>query len=243
MSPEISPLGLRLERLLLGRPLSCGVLPLLALGAVLARFAEEAPVPREGIAPPVVFGVAGEHSDLREVGSVLAVRAPALAPEVRRRLSRTILEESRRASLDPLFILALIDVESEFRRDAVSRSGARGLMQLRDATLDYLAEKEGVRLSKEEIDRDPSMQVRLGIRYLAYLERRFGSLNLGLMAYNAGPERLKQALKDGDVGRFKHYVHRVRRGHAGFRQWRLSQRGAVALSENLPPRARSEATF
>jgi soluble lytic murein transglycosylase-like protein len=158
------------------------VLPLLVLGAVLARFAEEAQLKSEGMTPPVVSAAAGEHSDLREIGSVLAVRAPALAPEVRRRLSRTILEESRRVSLDPLFILALIDVESEFRRDAVSRSGARGLMQLRDATREYLAEKEGVRLSKEEIDRDPSMQVRLGIRYLAHLERRFGSLNLGLMA-------------------------------------------------------------
>jgi hypothetical protein len=63
------------------------------------------------------------------------------------------------------------------------------------------------------------------------------------MAYNAGPERLKQALKDGDVGRFKQYVHRVRRGHAGFRRSRLSQGGAVALSEKLPPRARIEATF
>src|SRR6185436_6772520 len=38
--------------------------------------------------------------------------------------------ESLRAGLDPHLVLALIDVESKFRKYAVSRSGARGLMQV-----------------------------------------------------------------------------------------------------------------
>ena len=38
--------------------------------------------------------------------------------------------ESRRAGLDPVLVLALIEVESSFDRYAISRSGAQGMMQV-----------------------------------------------------------------------------------------------------------------
>jgi soluble lytic murein transglycosylase-like protein len=51
-------------------------------------------------------------------------------PFYRVNLLREVHYEAGRARLDPALVLAVIDVESDFDRFAVSRSGARGLMQI-----------------------------------------------------------------------------------------------------------------
>src|SRR4051812_47587161 len=57
------------------------------------------------------------------------------------RLAETIWRESKKYSLDPMLVLAVIKVESEFRSAAVSSYGARGLMQLLPAVAHALAEE------------------------------------------------------------------------------------------------------
>ena len=92
-------------------------------------------------------------------------------------------------------------MESDFEEEAVSEKGARGLMQIKPSTLHFLAEKEGLRLSREEVAADPALCVRLGIRYLRDLQDRFGGdLDLALMAYNAGPTRIRQGHEGGRAG-------------------------------------------
>ncbi len=142
---------------------------------------------------------------------VLAERAPGLGLTLREHLATAIAEESARAGFDPLLVLAVIAVESEFREGAVSSMGARGLMQLQPATLYFLAEREGLRLSREEIDADPALRVRLGVRYLAFLQKQFGDLDLALMAYNAGPTRVFAGLKERNLEAFRRYVATVHR--------------------------------
>lgn len=117
-----------------------------------------------------------------------------------------------------MLILAIIDVESDFSEDAVSPKGARGLMQIRPGTLFFLAEKEGIRLSREEILRDPILCVRLGIRYLKSLQDRFGNLDWALMAYNAGPGRVLRASQSGELEIFARYPRLVRRDFRRFRE-------------------------
>src|SRR5438309_1362460 len=90
----------------------------------------------------------------------------------RRELERR-LEDGKRAGYDPLLILAIIDVESEFDEEAVSSAGARGLMQIQPTTLYFVAQKAGLKLAREEVASDPALQVRLGIRYLRALNDRF----------------------------------------------------------------------
>ena len=89
-------------------------------------------------------------------------------------MSRAIAEEARRAGYDPLLILAIIDVESDFDLEAVSSRGARGLMQIQPVTLHWFAQKQGLRLTREEMAADPGLCVRLGVRYLRSLQDRFG---------------------------------------------------------------------
>jgi len=157
------------------------------------------------------------------VEQVLLERADLDEP-ARHLLALAIAQECDRAQLDPLLVLAVIEVESEFQPDAVSPLGARGLMQLRPATLEFVAQREGLSATPAHLQRDPSLEVRLGVRYLASLEQRFGSVELGLMAYNMGPGKLIAQAKAKDLDRFRNYPRVVLRERQRLLAW-AQQRG------------------
>jgi hypothetical protein len=127
-------------------------------------------------------------------------------------VARTVLEEAARAAMDPLLVLAVIQIESGFDPRAVSPVGAAGLMQLLAPTM------------REELARwrlgaadpfDPVSNVRAGVRYLDRLLDAFDDLDLALMAYNAGPGRIRRHLREGGVPeRFLAYPRGVARARA-----------------------------
>jgi len=89
-----------------------------------------------------------------------------------------IEREARAFDIDAALVSALIRAESNFEPRAVSRKGARGLMQLMPATARRLSVKKPF---------DPASNVKGGVRYLRELVDRFGSRpDLVLAAYNAG---------------------------------------------------------
>jgi hypothetical protein len=139
---------------------------------------------------------------------MLAERMPRLPESDRTRLADAIYQEARAASLDPLLVLAVIAVESGFDHDAESDSGAVGLMQLRPSTLFHEAERSGIDL---EDPGDPVFNVRTGVRYFRRLIRAFGSTDVALMAYNAGPNRILRYLQEEGAipDRFLVYPKRV----------------------------------
>ena len=137
----------------------------------------------------------------------LAVRIPGLLAAERSRLAETIVEESAGARIDPLLVLALIEVESSFDLDALSGRGARGLMQLRPTTMRREAERSGIEFGDPE---EPVPNVQAGVRYLPRLLDAFGREEVALMAYNAGPNRILAYLRAGGIPqRFHAYPRRV----------------------------------
>ena len=112
-------------------------------------------------------------------------------------------------------MLALIQVESSFDPDALSGAGARGLMQLREATL----RRELERAELPDADPlDPVTNVRAGVRYLRRLLDAFGREEVALMAYNAGPNRILRYLREGAIPeRFHAYPRRVQAVHRNLR--------------------------
>ncbi len=237
------PRGEGLFRWLHALGAGCGKLPLVA-GVALVLSARAVPLIAPPEAPRAVeasrFHVTPPDAAL--IDEVLAKRAPDLGLTLRRQIVHAIAEESGQSGSDPLLILAIIDVESDFTEEAISEKGARGLMQIKPSTLHFLAQKQGLRLSREEVASDPALGVRLGIRYLKDLHERFGDLDLALMAYNAGPTRIWQAKKAGELDTFRRYPRLVRRDFKRFREgeglggdWALAQRELEKTPEEKAP--------
>jgi soluble lytic murein transglycosylase-like protein len=89
--------------------------------------------------------------------------------------------------VDARLLAALVWTESGFRPNVVSHAGAAGLAQLMPGTARGL----GLRVDDEVDERfDPERNVDAGARYLRAQLTRFGSVELALAAYNAGPTRV-----------------------------------------------------
>ena len=104
----------------------------------------------------------------------------------------TIREESKKYGLDPFTVAGLIRQESVFNENAISRVGARGLMQLMPATGQLVAKRQGNgRITTADLH-NPSLNIKLGTNYLAEMIGQFGRLEYAAAAYNAGPGRAKR---------------------------------------------------
>ncbi|PWI58130.1 hypothetical protein BM613_05070 [Sulfoacidibacillus thermotolerans] len=109
-----------------------------------------------------------------------------------------IQREAQVAQVDPFLIAALVRVESHFREDDISHAGAIGLMQLMPDTASWAAQKIGMKKYTRADLALPSINIRLGSWYMAYLLRMFhGNLPEALAAYNAGPNRVRRWLRKG----------------------------------------------
>jgi soluble lytic murein transglycosylase-like protein len=134
-------------------------------GASLAASSQPVPV------GPAVASVHGTPSEWVE----------ALPSEGRQWVDE-IESAARDAGLDPRLLAAVVWAESDFHADAVSSAGAIGLAQLMPGTAELLG-----------VDPfDPAENLQGGAEFLAFTIERFGSVELGLAAYNAGPGRVAE---------------------------------------------------
>jgi hypothetical protein len=171
---------------------------------------------------------------VERIDARLRRRLPRLDVGDRCRLARTLVGEAAAARIDPLLVLAVIQVESSYDPDALSHRGARGLMQLREPTFRRELERAGLRW---EDAHDPAVNVKAGIRYLRRLLDAFGREEVALMAYNAGPNRILAYLRDegGIPERYLDYPRKVKAEHGRLRKlWPERRRPAVAVAEIAP---------
>ena len=106
------------------------------------------------------------------------------------------------AQIDPYLVLSVIRQESTFNEKAVSRAGARGLMQIMPHTGLNLARRLEVKPFELRALFDPAVSIRLGSYFLGDQMRQFTTdagadlgFELGLAAYNAGPHNARRWLK------------------------------------------------
>ncbi len=135
----------------------------------------------------IPIGLMGTPVRLTTDNAVVGGAWRAGLPEAGRPWASAIEEAAQRAGLDPRLLAAVVWQESGFEPDAVSKSGAIGLSQLMPATAAELG-----------VDpHDPVANLDGGARFLAWTIEEFGSIELGLAAYNAGPNAVRRA---NDVG-------------------------------------------
>ena len=116
-------------------------------------------------------------------------------PQERLLILRQIHYEARRSGLEPELVLALINVESNFDRFAISSAGAQGLMQVMPFWLDELG------LPDDNLF-DINTNLRFGCTILnIYLDREKGDMRRALARYNGSvgqnwyPQRVYKALR------------------------------------------------
>jgi len=153
---------------------------------------------------PVVVVQKPPPKELLKIYSIVRSHRPDIAEEEAWELSEVILAESSGYGLDPMLVLAVIDVESKFQYGAVSPAGARGIMQILPYVAQSLAGKIGLhQLShaksfRPEFLDDPVLNIKLGVYYLHDLKKSFRNLTHALTAYNMGPTETKNRL-DNDI--------------------------------------------
>ncbi|MFZ5755729.1 MAG: lytic transglycosylase domain-containing protein [Pseudomonadota bacterium] len=137
--------------------------------------------------------VYGDEHYSRKPGALTAARRDAY--------DDLISTAARRWDVDFALVKAVVHAESAFDKDAISRAGARGLMQLMPAT--------AAMLNVTDIH-DPRQNINAGARYLRMMLDRFhGNTRHALAAYNAGEANVR---KYGGIPPFpetKDYVGKV----------------------------------
>lgn len=151
--------------------------------------------------------------EIERIARFLEQRAErTIDPALRRQVATVVVEESRLADFDPLFILAVMEVESSFIPGAVSAAQAKGLLQLRDITIREIVKHEELPAHAVNEPEDV-INLRLGIRYLAMMRDRYPTMDRALAAWNAGPVAVNRELaKTGAVpDRWLAFARKVQR--------------------------------
>ncbi|HEY4252220.1 MAG TPA: lytic transglycosylase domain-containing protein [Roseomonas sp.] len=131
------------------------------------------------------------HAGLQHLAGQLAQRLPGAEPAaVAQAVPMPRLSPEGGFRIDPALLYAVTRQESNFEPTAISRAGARGLMQLMPETASLITNDPT--LAGDAVDRlhEPGLSLELGQRYLLLLTRQEGvegNLIRLLAAYNAGP--------------------------------------------------------
>ena len=104
----------------------------------------------------------------------------------------TIKEEAKRYGIDPYMAAGLIRQESVFSPTAISRAGARGLMQVMPATGQLISKRQGIGTITAADLYNPSLNIKLGMNFLAQMLGQFNRIEYAAAAYNAGPGRAQR---------------------------------------------------
>ena len=118
--------------------------------------------------------------EMRRINDV--IRAEFFAAEIP--YGSLIYTKAKKYDVDPALVAAVIEQESRFKAGAKSPVGARGLMQLMPRTGKWMGARNLY---------DPEQNIDAGVKYIAYLDKRFnGDLKKIVAAYNGGEGNVKR---------------------------------------------------
>ena len=130
------------------------------------------------------------------VAAVVAVWSTEVKNLYPKKYEETVKSVAEEFGLEEYLVYAMIRTESNFRPEAVSSSGAMGLMQLMPATAQDMADR--LKLTDYHMGQltQPDVNIRLGCCYYNWLLKRFEVTETAIAAYNAGQTEVRKWLAD-----------------------------------------------
>jgi soluble lytic murein transglycosylase-like protein len=163
--------------------------------------AEPPPAPRTSKTPLLKTTANGLMPRMTQASYSASPELSAFDRSNREKITEMIREVSARYHVDPALVRAVIQTESNWNSNAVSRTGALGLMQLVPGTAHELGVSNAF---------DPKQNLDGGVRYLHTLLQRYnGDLDKALAAYNAGPGAVDRAGGIPRIRETRNYVQKV----------------------------------
>ena len=109
---------------------------------------------------------------------------------------------SEKYCVDKSLVYAVMKTESNFRFDAVSKSGAVGLMQIMPATAEWIASELNENYDLNNLF-NPEINIRYGCFYIQYLLNKFRDKDIVICDYNAGEGIVSNWIIDGKLDKSK----------------------------------------
>jgi soluble lytic murein transglycosylase len=105
-------------------------------------------------------------------------------------------------NIDPYLVFAIMKAESSFNPKALSKKGARGLMQITERTGKWGAESLKIEGYSKDKLYDPETNIKIGCWYLSTLMKEFdNNIDLVIAAYNGGSGNVTGWLKDSNYSK------------------------------------------
>ena len=98
--------------------------------------------------------------------------------------------------VDPLLVLSIIKVESNFDERALSQRGAKGLMQIMESTAVWASKKMKILDHTEDRLYNADYNIRIGVWYIKWLYDKYQDIDLAIVAYNGGMGNVDKWLLD-----------------------------------------------
>ena len=126
------------------------------------------------------------------------------------KFDKYIKEASKRHRISIPLLKAVMKVESDFNPKAVSKKGAKGLMQIMPMNFELLKIKDPF---------NPRESIMGGARYLSQLLNRFGgNVRFAVAAYNAGPNTVERSRGIPPIKETKDYVKKIMKYYALYKK-------------------------
>lgn len=145
---------------------------------------------------------------ISQIISFVKVENESLTDNELRTIAKIVYDESLKKKIDYRLVLAIMKVESNFRYGAISKKGARGLLQVKPSLARYIAHDVGIHWKDETILDEPDKNIKIGVHFFSQLLEDFESINMALHAYHVGPTKLKEIVA-GKKKPEKHYLNLV----------------------------------
>jgi soluble lytic murein transglycosylase len=140
----------------------------------------------------------GKNAICEEIVQYLKDKKVRTSDERLKVIASSVYDEAQDYEIDYRLVLAVMKIESNFKHDAVSKRGARGLLQIKPSLAKHISKEAGVTIKGTKCLNEPEKNIRIGVSHLSWLMERFDNVKSALHAYNVGWGKVRTVASEED---------------------------------------------